>query len=170
MDALQAILTRRSIRAFGSQLLTEEQVEQLLSAAMSAPSAGNQQPWQFIIIRERVRLDELAEILPYGKMLHQAPLGIVVCGDTRLEQYKKDYWMLDCSAATQNILLAAHALGLGAVWIGVFPVAERVQRVSLACDLPGYIIPHCVVAVGYPAEEKAASKRYNPERIHREHW
>ncbi len=170
MEALQAILTRRSIRAFTPQAVDEEQIQQLMEAAMRAPSAGNQQPWQFLVITERARLDELAELLPYGKMLHQAALGIVVCGDMRLEQYKKNYWMLDCSAATQNILLAAHAIGLGAVWLGVYPVEERVKRLSATLELPEEIIPHCVIAAGYPAEEKPPSRRYKAERVHHERW
>jgi nitroreductase len=118
MDTLTAIRTRRSIRAYTAEPVSEEMIETLLAAAMQAPSAGNQQPWHFVIIQQRALLDALDEAMPYGKMLHQAALAVVVCAEAALD-VRGGYWVQDCSAATQNLLLAAHASGLGAVWLGI---------------------------------------------------
>ena len=120
MEAYEAILTRRSVRAYTDQPVSEELIHKLLVAAMSAPSAGNGQPWHFGVITERTVLNSLAELLPFGKMLQQAPLAIVVCGETKGQPFD-GYWVQDCSAATENLLLAAHTLGLGGVWLGVYP-------------------------------------------------
>ena len=128
METLKAIFTRRSIREYTQQAVPDELVQELLAAAMQAPSAGNQQPWHFIIVTERDQLHALADVLPFGKSLQTAPLGIAVCADLKLARYP-DYWVQDCSAATQNLLLAAHALGLGVVWLGVFP-SKSAWRVS----------------------------------------
>ena len=169
MDAIETILTRRSIRAYTGQPIPAELVELLLKAAMQAPSAGNQQAWQFVVLTDRVRLNALAEVLPYGKMLTTAPLSIVVCGDLAIEK-SKGYWVQDCSAATQNILLAAHSLGLGAVWLGVYPREERVRDVRKALGIPETVTPLCAIAVGYPAEQKPRTDRYNAERVHTDGW
>ena len=169
MDTLEAIFTRRSIRAYTNQPVPAEMVENLLRAAMHAPSAGNQQAWQFVVITSRSQLTALAEVLPYGKMLTTAPLGIVVCGDLELEK-SKGYWVQDCSAATQNILLAAHALGLGAVWLGVYPREQRVIDVRKALGIPESAIPLCAIAIGYPAEQKPRADRYDPGRVHHNGW
>ena len=120
MEAYEAILTRRSIRAYTDQPVSEELIHKLLVAAMSAPSAANGQPWQFAVITERRLLDALADFLPFGKMLKQAPLAIIVCGETKSSALE-GYWVQDCAAATENLLLAAHVLGLGGVWLGVYP-------------------------------------------------
>ena len=125
MDALEGLMTRRSVRAYTDEPVSDDQVLKILAAGMQAPSAGNQQPWHFVVLRRKEHLDGLAGALPFGKMLGQAPLGIVVCADVGREQHA-GYWVQDCAAATQNILLACHALGLGAVWIGVYPRDERV--------------------------------------------
>ncbi len=169
MDTLEAIFTRRSIRVYTSQAIPEEMVEKLLRAAMQAPSAGNQQAWQFIVVTERPQLNALAEILPYGKMLTSAPLGIIVCGDLDIEK-SKGYWVQDCSAATQNVLLAAHALGLGAVWLGVYPREQRMLDVRHTLGIPETVVPLCAIAVGYPAEEKPRTDRYIAKRVHYHHW
>jgi nitroreductase len=169
MDAYEAIITRRSIRAYTSQPIPPELIQQLLTAAMSAPSAGNQQPWQFIVVTERNMLDALADVLPYGKMLRQAPLAIVVCGDQQLQTHA-GYWVQDCSAATQNLLLAAHASGLGAVWLGVYPREQRVADVRRLLGIPEHVVPLCVVSIGYPAEQKGPENRYRAERVHYNRW
>jgi len=169
MDTLEAIFSRRSIRAYTGQPVPAEMTETLLRAAMQAPSAGNQQAWQFVVITGRPQLNALAEVLPYGKMLAAAPLGIVVCGDLELEK-SKGYWVQDCSAATQNILLAAHALGLGAVWLGVYPREQRVLDVRHSLGIPESVIPLCAIAIGYPAEEKPRADRYEPARVHQNAW
>jgi nitroreductase len=169
MDAIETIFTRRSIRAYTDQPIPGETIELLLKAAMQAPSAGNQQAWQFVAITDRSRLNSLAEVLPYGKMLTSAPLCIVVCGDLGLEK-SKGYWVQDCSAATQNILLAAHALGLGAVWLGVYPREDRVRDVCNTLGIPETVTPLCAIAIGFPAEQKPRAERYNLERVHTNHW
>jgi nitroreductase len=169
MDTLEAIFTRRSIRAYTDQAVTEEIVEKLLRAAMQAPSAGNQQAWQFVAITGRTQLNALAEVLPYGKMLTTAALGIVVCGDLEREK-SKGYWVQDCSAATQNLLLAAHALGLGAVWLGVYPREQRVLDVRKVLGIPDSVIPLCAIAIGYPAEQKERADRYDAGRVHHNGW
>jgi len=169
MDTLEAIFTRRSIRAYTGQPVPAEMVDNLLQAAMQAPSAGNQQAWQFVVITSRPQLNAMAEVLPYGKMLITASLGIVVCGDLELEK-SKGYWVQDCSAATQNILLAAHALGLGAVWLGVYPREQRVIDVRKVLGIPESAIPLCAIAIGYPAEQKPRDDRYNAARVHHDGW
>ncbi len=169
MDAYEAIMTRRSIRAYTAQAVSDELIKELLAAAMSAPSASNRQPWHFVAITERRQLDALTAILPYGQMLKQAPLAIVVCGD-RERQPMEGYWVQDCSAATQNILLAAHAKGLGAVWLGVYPREERIQEISRLLGLPEQVSPLAVLSIGYPAEHKGPADRYDESRIHRDRW
>ena len=152
MDAIEAILTRRSIRRYTSQGVPESAVRQVLEAAMSAPSAGNEQPWHFVVISDRRILDEIPGFHPYAEMLKEASVAILVCGDLRLEKYR-DHWVQDCSAATQNILLAAHAMGLGAVWVGLYPSEDRVARIRKLVNLPSHVVPLCLVPIGYPAEQ-----------------
>jgi nitroreductase len=169
MDAFEALMTRRSVRAYRDEPVSGEQVRKILAAGMQAPSANNRQPWHFVVMRQRERLDALAEVLPFGKMLSQAPLGIVVCADSDL-QPMAGYWAQDCAAATQNILLACHVLGLGAVWIGVYPREERVAALRELLSLPAAVTPLCAIAVGRPAERRAPVDRFSPDRIHEEQW
>jgi nitroreductase len=170
METLEALFTRRSIREYTTQPVPEDLLQELLAAAMQAPSAGNQQPWHFIVVTARPMLDALADVLPFGKMLHTAPLGIVVCADLRLEKYA-GYWVQDCSAATQNLLLAAHASGLGAVWLGVYPVADRVANLKKVLCLPEPVIPLCVVPIGYPATKpEPPAMRFDAARLHQDQW
>jgi len=169
MDAIEALLTRRSVREYTPEPVTEEQVNILLSAAMHAPSACNQQPWHFIVVDQRAQLNALAEMQPYGKMLLEAPLAIIPCGDLSLEKCP-GYWAIDCSAAMENLLLAAHALGLGAVWIGVYPMEERVQDLRQLLGLPKFAAPIGIAAVGHPKNPLPTVDRFRPERIHRNTW
>jgi nitroreductase len=169
MEAYEAILTRRSIRTYIDQPVSEELIHELLVAAMSAPSAGNGQPWQFIVITERGILDALAELLPFGKMLKQAPLAIAVCSDAK-GSTREGYWVQDCSAATENLLLAAHALGLGGVWLGVYPREDRVAGVRTILGMPDAVTPLCVLSIGYPAEPGGPVDRYRAEWVHRDRW
>ena len=169
MDAMEAILTRRSIRQYTDQSVADEVVTDLLKAAMAAPSAGNQQAWQFVVINEREVLDEIPTIHPYSRMVKQAPLAILVCGDVALET-NKGYWVQDCSAATQNLLLAAHANGLGAVWLGVYPREQRVVDFRKLLGLPGHVVPLALVSIGYPAEEKSPANRFDPAKVHYNGW
>jgi nitroreductase len=169
VDAQEAILTRRSIRKYGGEAVTEEEVRALLKAAMAAPSASNEQPWQFVVITARETLDQIPTFHEYSQMLYEAPLAVLVCGDMRLKRYE-GFWVQDCAAATQNLLLAAHALGLGAVWIGVYPVEGLIARLRKLLELPPEITPFALVAVGRPDEEKPPADRYDEERVHRERW
>ena len=153
--ALECILTRTSVRQYQpDRTISRDTVETLLRAAMSAPTAVNKQPWAFIALDDRAALDSLAQVLPYARMLTKAPLAIVTCGDLSKaidgEDADKGFWIQDVSAATENLLLAAHAMGLGAVWTGVYPDAERVKDVQERLGLPANVIPLAVVPVGYP--------------------
>jgi nitroreductase len=169
MDAMEAILSRRSIRSYTDQPVTDELIIKLLEAGMSAPSASNQQPWQFVIIDDRAILDEIPKFHPYSSMLRKAPLAICVCGDLDLETMR-GYWIQDCSAATQNILVAANALGMGAVWLGVYPVESRVKAVQKLLGLPEHVIPLCFISLGFSAEKKPPANRYNEARVRRNRW
>jgi nitroreductase len=170
METLKAILTRRCIREYTTQAVPEELVQELLAAAMQAPSAGNQKPWHFILVTEREQLIALAGVLPFGQSLKTAPIGIVVCADLEHEKHR-GYWVQDCSAATQNLLLAAHARGLGAVWLGVYPREERVASLKKVLGLPEQVVPLSVVSLGYPATKPEKPEgRYDESRLHYDRW
>jgi len=169
MEAMDAILSRRSIRKYKAEPIPEKIVNQLLEAAMSAPSAHNEQPWHFVLITERSILEEIPKFHPYSNMLNESPLAITVCGNLQQES-KKKFWVQDCSAATQNILIAAQAKGLGAVWLAVYPIKKRVLGVQKLLALPEYVIPLCLVSVGYPAERKPPANRYDASRVHNNQW
>ncbi len=166
---MDVILSRRSIRKYTPDPVSDETVKELLKAAMSAPSAGNQQPWHFIVIRDRGTLVKITEIHPHAQMLKEAQVAIVVCGIENAERYP-GYWIQDCSAATENILLAAHALGLGAVWLGVYPREERARGVKELLKIPDGIMPLSIISIGYPGEKKEPADRYREDRIHYEKW
>ena len=169
MELMEALFTRRSIRKYQKKDVSGDQVQKLLEAAMMAPSAGNQQPWQFIVIRSREALMKVTDIHPYVAMAADAPLGILVCGDVTLEKFK-GFWVQDCSAAVQNMLLAAHGLGLGAVWTGIHPLGEREQRFSALFNLPQHVIPFALVLIGHPAQEIKSKNRFKKDRVHLEKW
>ncbi|AGW14591.1 nitroreductase family protein [Megalodesulfovibrio gigas] len=167
MDCLTAIHTRRSIRDYTAAPVTEAQVETLLRAAMAAPSAGNAQPWEFVVVRDAAMLQVVAEIHPYARMAPKAPLGVLVCGDVSREKYP-GFWPQDCAAAVQNLLLAATALGLGTVWTGIYPVEERVAVFRARFRLPERLVPFCFIPVGHPREAKGPVDRFDESRIHAE--
>lgn len=169
MDALEAIHGRRSIRKYQDQPVPEDLLWRLLAAAMSAPSACNAQPWQFVVISDPAILAEIPRINPHARMAQGAPVAILVCGDLDLE-VSAGYWVVDCAAAVQNLLLAAHALGLGAVWTGVYPREDRIKGLSRLLALPQNVVPHSLIVLGYPAEQPASEDRYRAERVHRERW
>lgn len=169
METIQAIHTRRSIRRFRSESVSETIIEDILSAAMMAPSAGNQQPWQFVVITDRTRLDSIVDIHPHASMITQAPLAILVCGDLSLEKYA-GFWVQDCSAAMQNLLLAAHDKGLGAVWTGIYPVNDRVVSFKSFFDLPDQVVPLGLAVIGYPDQQLGSKSRFRPDRVHHDAW
>jgi nitroreductase len=169
VDVLGTILSRRSIRKYTAEPVAPAQIETILRAAMAAPSAGNQQSWRFVVLTERDRLDETATTTPYGAILLDAPLAIVVCADTRALKHEV-MWQQDCSAAVENALLAAHALGLGAVWLGFWPKAERVKPLKDVLGLPEGIEPLAVLAIGHPSETKPPADRYDAAKVRYERW
>jgi len=166
---IQEIANRRSIRSYRSDAVTEEQIEQVLRAAMAAPSAGNQQPWEFIVVTDRAALTKITEVHPYSKMLHEAPVAIVVCGNKSREKHA-EFWVQDCSAAVQNLLLEATHQGLGTVWLGVHPRQDRVEGLKKLFNLPEPVIPFAVVALGYAKVQPLPIDRFNSEYIHRNRW
>jgi nitroreductase len=168
MEALEAILTRRSIRKYTDEPVSDEAVRKLLEAAMAAPSAHNRQPWHFIVVRDRATLNKVPEYHQYSKMLENAALAIVVCGDNALQD--TDFWLHDCSAATENMLIAANAMGLGAVWLGVHPSEQLIADTKKLLGIPDHVTPLCIVSLGHPSEQKPPRQNYNPERVHSDRW
>ena len=169
METFEAIHGRRSIRSYTDRPVAEDVIRDILAAAMAAPSAGNQQPWQFVVIDDRETLNAIPKYHEHASMLRQAPVAIAICGDERLEKYR-GFWVQDCSAAVQNLLLAAHAKGLGAVWLGIHPIGERVVKTQELLGLPKEVIPLAVVALGYPAEKPGPVDRFDASRVHKNRW
>jgi nitroreductase len=171
VNTIDAIMSRRSVRAYDpSRPVAEEQVERLLRAAMQAPSARKQEPWHFVVVNDRKLLNAVADSNPNAQMAREATLGILVCADPRLEDKSPGYWQQDCSAAIQNILLAAHDMGLGAVWTGVFPRPERIGAMKEVFQLPDPVTPVAFVVVGHGAEQPEPVDRFKAERVHRNTW
>ena len=166
-ERLSALFSRRSVRTYSGEPVSAADADALLQAAMAAPSASNRKPWHFVAVADRATLDELAAIHPHGKMLAGAGLCIGVCGDRDISP---DFWVQDCSAATENILVAAAMLGLGAVWLGVHPRAERERELKGLLGIPERFGLLCLVAVGHPAERPAARTQYDAERVHQGRW
>jgi len=165
------ILSRRSIRKYTTQPVSDEAVHALLEAAMAAPSAMATDPWRFLVVRDRAALAALAEVLPHGKMLTEAALGIVVCGEPACAHRQElSYLLQDCSAAVENLLLAAHLLGLGAVWLGVHPNEDRVSGIRARFGVPQDILPLAAIAIGHPAEHPAPRTRFKTASVHVERW
>lgn len=169
MDLLEAIHTRRSIRAFTAEPVTEADLDAVLRAAMAAPSAGNEQPWHFVVITDRTVLDGIPSVHPYAAMTKTAPMAIVVAAEHALEKYPGN-WVLDCSAAVENLMLAARGLGIGSVWCGLYPQADRMTGMAGLLGLPEGVSAHALVVLGHPAHEFKRVDRYKPDRIHRDRW
>ena len=171
VNAEQAVLdniaTRTSIRDYEARPVEKEKIEKMLRAAMAAPTAMNKQPWHFVVVDQRNVLDALAGANPYAKMLKKAPLAIVVCGNTdkMIEGGGRDFWIQDASAATENLLLAAHAMGLGAVWTGAYPSEERCISISKVLSLSDNLVPLNMIVVGYPAEHPQPKQKFKEENI-----
>lgn len=171
VNAEQAVLdniaTRTSVRDYEARPVEKEKIEKMLRAAMAAPTAMNKQPWHFVVVDQRNVLDALAGANPYAKMLKKAPLAIVVCGNTdkMIEGGGRDFWIQDASAATENLLLAAHAMGLGAVWTGAYPSEERCISISKVLSLLDNLVPLNMIVVGYPSEHPQPKQKFKEENI-----
>lgn len=164
MDVLDAIFTRRSIRKYKSNEIPEDYIFKILKAGMCAPTSRNKRPWLFILIKNKKTLKEIGEFHPYGKMLKEAPLAIVVCGDLNLQE-NEGYIALDCAAACQNILLACHGTGLGACWVGIYPRKERINFIKNLLKLSQNILPIAIISIGFPAEKKEEIERFEKEKV-----
>jgi len=164
---LFAIFKRRSIRKFTDQPVSHETVKQLLEAGMAAPTATNCQPWEFIVVDDQEQVKELKKNMPFGK--YNAPLCIVVCGNPSISNHvtaARMFWVQDCSAAIENMLIAAVGLGLGSVWCGIHPIPTLAKRIRSVLNIPDHVFPLGMIEIGYPAEEKPARTQYNERRIH----
>ena len=171
-EAFNTIMTRVSVREFTGEKISEAQIDTLLRAAMAAPSAINKQPWAFIVVTDEALIAQLGEALPYSRCSNHPAVAIIPCGDLSkaIEGDMGAFWINDVSAATENLLLAAHSMGLGAVWTGLHPDMNRARLVQNMLGLPEHIIPLCVVPVGVPAEQPAVKDKYKPENIHYNGW
>jgi len=170
-DAMSVIFSRKSVRQYTEEKISNDQLELLVKAGMAAPTARNLQPWTFLIITEEVLLKEMADMLPFGKMLSQAAAAIIVCGDlSKVDVSGPEYWVQDCSAATQNILLATEALGLGGVWIGAYPSMERANSLKTFYNLPEHIMPLSVISLGYPKGEHVPKDKWDANKVFWNKW
>ena len=165
--AINNIMTRTSIRQYTNEPVSKADIETMLRAGMAAPTAVNRQPWHFVVVTNREQLNALASANRGTGMATKAPLAIVVCGDMQktLPGTGQGFWVQDCSAATENILLAANALGLGAVWTGLFPNEERAKAVRDVVKAPEHIIPLCAIVIGHPAEQPQPKDKWKPENV-----
>lgn len=164
--ALALIFGRRSIRNFTAEEVTTAQIQSLLEAAMAAPSARDRRPWEFVVVTDGGIREQLAQTHQFSGVARKAPLVIVVCGHPEVAPH----WVQDCSAATENILLAAAGLGLGAVWVGIHPAIEREKHVRQVIGLPAGVRPLCLVPIGHPAEQKQARTRFEAAHVHYERF
>lgn len=171
-STIEAIMTRSSVRSYSDKGIAKETVDTLLRAAMAAPTAMNKQPWRFVVIDKREILDTIASKFKSMTMAAKAPLAIVMCGDMNdaIEGEGREYWVQDVSASTENLLLAAHAMGLGAVWCGIYPIEERVKDFSELLQLPENIKPMACVCIGYPDGTNQPKDKWKPEYIHYNKW
>jgi len=169
MDTLEALYTRRSIRKYKDLPISDDTVEKILKAAMYAPTARNTKSSHYIVVTDRDLLNRLTTVHPHANMLKEAMLAIIVCGDRTLEK-EDPYLCINGSAATQNMLLAAHALGLGGVWLGVYGRPDRMKGISNFFNLPEQIVPISAIAIGYPDETKTCEDRYEKDKIHFNKW
>ena len=171
-QAIKNLMTRVSVREFTGEKISEAQLDTLLRAAMAAPSAINKQPWAFIVVTDEVLIAKLGEALPYSRCSNHPAVAIIPCGDLTkaIPGEMANFWINDVSAATENLLLAAHAMGLGAVWTGLHPDMNRARLVQEMLGLPEHIIPLCVVPIGIPAEQPEVKDKFKPENIHYNGW
>lgn len=169
MEVIEALLGRRSIRKYKDQKISNENINEVLKAAMYAPTAMNLKAWQFIVIDDKAVLVQTINSIPYAEMLKQSAAAILVCGDSEIE--KNESWLLqNCSAATQNILLAAHGLGIGSCWIAIHGMDDVYKKIKNQFKLPDNIIPVSLISLGYPDEVVTAEERFKQEKIHYNKW
>ncbi len=166
---IDTLMTRRSIRKFKSTPVPPDLVEKIVRAGTSAPSAGNEQPWHFVVIDDRKALDAVTVFHPHAGMLKESPVALLLCCDLNLEKHK-GYWVQDMAAATENMLLAAHELGLGSVWLGVYPREDRVAGFRTLLGIPPNCVPFSLLPLGYADEKKGPAERFRPDRVHRNKW
>lgn len=171
-DTIYTILSRRSIRSYREEYVEKEKIDMLLQAGMAAPSARDARPWDFIIVDDEYMLHKLGDQLPYAKMLHHVKLALIVCGNLNktLTGFRQQFWIQDCAAASQNILLAAESLGLGAVWTAIYPNMEMVAAVRSILYIPNYVIPLNLIPVGYPTKTEQAKDKFSKSNIHHNKW
>jgi nitroreductase len=165
--SIDVIFARRSIREYTGEPASKDAMRNLLEAGMAAPSSMNRRPWHLIVVEDRATLERLAEVHPHGKMLARAAAAIAVCGDTKTSP---DMWVQDCSAATENILIGAAALGLGAVWLGCHPREDRVSAIKAVLGVPEHVGILSLISIGHPGETKEPRTQYDEERVHHERW
>ncbi len=168
MDFFEALHTRRSIRGYLPDPVSEEEIAALVKAGSLAPSAMNYQPWHFVVVTDRAALDEIAERHPHVKFAHQAPLAIVVVAEPAVAS--GDFWIQDCAAATENILLAARAMGIGSCWCGLYPVEARVDIIRDVLKIPAEFVPLSLIVLGRTEREFVEAHRGNPAKVHRDRW
>jgi nitroreductase len=170
-DTLTVIHNRKSVRSYTGDPIAEDQIEILLKAAMAAPSAVNCQPWAFVVVTDRKILDKLGDTLPYAKMLYKAGAAIIVCSIPRKAHKKMaEYAVIDSTLASENILLAAEAIGLGAIWTAAYPYSDRMEPVRSILNIPPDVIPLNVIPIGHPTGEDKPKEKFNPKLIHTETW
>jgi nitroreductase len=169
---LKTIFSRKSVRSYKDEPISKEKLEMIIKAGMAAPTAVDKRPWEFIVITDKKVLNQLADSLPYSKMASSAAAAIVVGGDVRKQWggMESDYWIMDCSAATENILLAAESMGLGAVWTAVYPEDARIRSVREILGIPFYIVPLNLIPLGTPAGTEKPKDKYNPRQVHWNKW
>lgn len=171
MSEYGALLKRRSIRKFKQEKVSDEMIQKILTAGMAAPSAHNNQPWEFIVVRDKKTLSDLSGLCKYWRLLKDADFAIVVVANLRNYNCEyRDFFIEDCSASTQNLLIATTGEGLGAVWLGCYPVEEYMEGVRPLLQIPTELLPFSLVACGVPAEEKPAHNEYYPNKVHREQY
>ena len=166
---LDHLFARRSVRRYQDRPVAEELLTDLLQAAMAAPSAVGKDPWHFIVVRDREVLEAIPRASPYASMTRHADVAVVVCGILALEKHP-GFWVQDCSNAAMNILNAAHALGLGAVWTAAWPMEDRATALSALLGIPEGVVPLCVIPIGHPKKPLDPGQRFEADRIHRDRW
>jgi nitroreductase len=171
-DTLKTIFSRKSVRSYKNDPVSKEKLEMLIKAGMAAPTAVDKRPWEFIVVTDRKILQELTDALPFAKMASSAAAAIIVGCDVRKQWggMDSDYWIMDCSAATENILLAAESMGLGAVWTAVYPEDSRIRAVRQILGMPSHIVPLNLIPLGVPSVREKPKDKYDPKQIHWNKW